>query len=138
LLICHLCNNPCCVNPDHLWIGTNQDNINDMVRKGRVCHGDRHPWKRPEMRKRLSIINTGRKHTLEFRIKMNKNNAMNKLENRLKVSMALRGAKNYASKPVIINGNRYVSLTDAGKTLGVDPTTITYRIKHNKPGYKWA
>ena len=33
--ICHKCDNPCCINPDHLFVGTRQDNIDDRERKGR-------------------------------------------------------------------------------------------------------
>ena len=33
--ICHKCDNPCCINPDHLFAGTRQDNIDDRERKGR-------------------------------------------------------------------------------------------------------
>lgn len=40
LLVCHRCDNPPCVNPDHLFLGTYKDNYDDMARKGR---GYQHP-----------------------------------------------------------------------------------------------
>lgn len=33
--VCHSCDNPPCINIDHLFIGTNQDNVNDRCAKGR-------------------------------------------------------------------------------------------------------
>lgn len=44
-LILHRCNNPTCINPDHLYIGTYSDNMYDRARSGRApdLRGVKHP-----------------------------------------------------------------------------------------------
>ena len=44
LWILHTCDNPSCCNPSHLFLGTNQDNVDDREQKGRnvVLRGEEH------------------------------------------------------------------------------------------------
>lgn len=53
LWVLHRCNNPPCVRPDHLYVGTAQDNADDRTRAGHTLRGDDHDSRlHPERRPR--------------------------------------------------------------------------------------
>lgn len=61
-IIRHTCDNPACINPEHLLAGTQQDNINDCIARGRRYS---HPRKLDEYQKKDIIVRLLEGHTYQ-------------------------------------------------------------------------
>lgn len=62
LCVLHSCDNPPCCNPEHLFLGTQLDNMKDMTRKGRrlgirTTYGSKHPCSKLSETDVLEICN---------------------------------------------------------------------------------
>lgn len=55
LFVLHRCDNPCCVRPSHLFLGTQLDNIRDMEAKGRANRFFKYPQPKGEKHYRAKL-----------------------------------------------------------------------------------
>jgi len=71
--VLHKCDNPRCVNPDHLFLGTQQDNMDDKIAKGRHRHGTCNKLRgevAEEVRRRYKAGETGRALAGEYGVSL--------------------------------------------------------------------
>lgn len=59
MLVRHRCDNPTCVRPSHLLLGTNQDNMDDKVKRSRSLTGERNPNAKLEPMRVMEIYRDG-------------------------------------------------------------------------------
>ena len=62
LWVLHRCDNRRCINPAHLFLGTREDNVADMVAKGRQAYGERHGVSKLTATQVAAIRADSRKH----------------------------------------------------------------------------
>jgi hypothetical protein len=64
MFVLHKCDNRACINPDHLFLGTNKDNMADMVSKGRSLHrhGPKNPNAKLSASQREVILEFAKRH----------------------------------------------------------------------------
>ena len=64
LHVCHTCDNRLCVNPDHFFLGTTQDNTNDRIKKKRSAKGEMIASSILTEELVIDIINSNEKHKI--------------------------------------------------------------------------
>ena len=58
MLVLHKCDTPACINPEHLFLGTNKENMQDASRKGRTSFGEKNGSSKITEKDAILILNS--------------------------------------------------------------------------------
>lgn len=136
--ICHRCDNRPCVNPTHLFAGTNADNVADRVSKNRTAHGVDHKDAKltPEMVREIrAMAATGKQY-----VEIAANFSVSAKQVR---SVALGRYWKHVGGPIASRrrnggGLRRLSVTDTAKAVSLHDSGMSYADIGRQMGVSWC
>ena len=129
LILCHKCDVRACVNPDHIFLGTNKDNTADMWRKGR--HPGRHP---ADTRSAVAdLITLGETHAAIARATGVSATTVNTIKRELGIPAGRRNKLSASAAAEIRRLAGARSLSGLAKDFGVSKSAI----RHIVAGRSW-
>lgn len=128
LFVCHRCNNPSCVNPDHLYLATNSQNIKDAWRDGLGSNQNTVKARCPKCGSDFERSKIGR-YCPQCKAASDKRTKIARAAKR-RPSLILRRGR---SPSTISLGGRDMTITEWGKEIGIGYETIRQRLKAGWP-----
>lgn len=142
LIICHKCDNPACINPDHLFIGTQLDNQTDAKNKGRKARGVRHfnsCLSKADVIKIIRLWNSGYSITsIAAQLNRWRNTVQAVVDKKSYIeeskNIDITRNKRPVFRPVkdIETGKVFQSMRDAAKHYSIDPRRVSDLINNKR------
>lgn len=131
LFVCHSCDNRACCNPEHLWLGTTSDNMQDMAFKGRTGKGKKSNLPEETLKEILAAEGTQKELATRFGL------TQSYVSHLLRTNGVYRGRGNHSGRKGIAHPralfdaaqldnirNSLDSLRNLAKTYNCSPSTI--------------